>query len=76
MSCIALVRRGSPCSARSRHINIAHFWLHDREREGEVVLEHMGAELMWANLLTKPMQGRQFVLERAGLTNWRGAPAE
>ena len=76
VSCIALVRRGGHCSARSRHINIRHFWLHDREREGEVVLEHMGAEWMWANPLTKPMQGRQFVLERAGLTNWRGAPAE
>ena len=27
MSCMALMKRGEPCSDRSRHINIRHFWL-------------------------------------------------
>jgi hypothetical protein len=30
----------------------------------------MPTEEMVANLLTKPLQGAQFVKERAGLTNW------
>jgi hypothetical protein len=70
MSCIALIRRGRPSSERSRHINLRYFWLKEREDSGEVIYEHMPTELMFANLLTKPVQGVQFALERRGLTNF------
>jgi hypothetical protein len=36
----------------------------------EVKIEYMPTEEMVANLLTKLLQGAQFVKERAGLTNW------
>jgi hypothetical protein len=70
MSCMALIKRGGPCSARSRHIGIRRFWLKERVDGGEVVIQHMPTEDMIANLLTKPVQGRQFLKERQGLTNW------
>ena len=70
MSTMALMKRGGPGSERSRHINIRHFWLAERVEEGEAVVEHLSTTEMWANALTKPTQGAQFVRERAGLTNW------
>ena len=71
LSCMALMKRGGPGSERSRHINIRHFWLAERVDGGEVIIEHLGTEKMFANLLTKPVQGIQFARERMGLTNWR-----
>jgi hypothetical protein len=71
LSCMALMKRGGPGSERSRHINIRHFWLTERVDNGEVIIEHLGTEKMFANLLTKPVQGAQFAKERMGLTNWR-----
>jgi Reverse transcriptase (RNA-dependent DNA polymerase) len=70
MSCMALIKRGGPGSERSRHINIRHFWLSEKVALKEVVLEHLGTEDMFANILTKPVQGAQFERERLGLTNW------
>jgi len=70
LSCLALMKRGGPGSERSRHINIRHFWLHEKASDGEVAYEHLGTKKMFANALTKPVQGSQFLVERAGLTNW------
>ena len=70
MSCMALIKRGSPASERSRHINIRHFWVHEKILNGELELRHLGTAEMYANVLTKPVQGAQFVKERDGLTNW------
>ena len=70
MSCMALMKRGGPGSERSRHINIRHIWLHERVEQGEAIVEHLSTQVMWANALTKPVQGAQFVKERTGLTNW------
>ena len=70
MSCMALMKRGGPGSERSRHINIRHFWLSEKVADKEVIIEHLGTKKMFANVLTKPVQGAQFVCERNGLTNW------
>ena len=69
-SCMSLMKRGSPASERSRHIHIRHFWLAERATNGEIVIVHLRTEDMFANVLTKPIQGAQFVKERRGLTNW------
>jgi alpha-D-ribose 1-methylphosphonate 5-triphosphate synthase subunit PhnL len=68
--CMALVKRGGSGSERSRHINIRHFWAAERIDEGDVVVEHFGTEMMFANALTKLVQGAQPEHERHGLTNW------
>ena len=70
LSCMALMKKGAPCSDRSRHINIRHFWIKERVDDNEVIIEHLGTENMFANILTKPVQGAQFIRERHGLTNW------
>ena len=36
----------------------------------EVVIEHKGTKEMYTNVLTKPLQGVQFVYERECLTGW------
>lgn len=71
MSCMALIKRGGPGSERSRHINIRHFWLSEKVALEEVIIEHLGTDEMFANILTKPVQGAQFDRERQGLTNWK-----
>jgi hypothetical protein len=67
---MALIKRGGPGSDRSRHIDIKYFWLAERVTNKEVTIKHLGTEKMFANVLTKPVQGRQFDVERRGLTNW------
>jgi hypothetical protein len=70
MSCMALIKRGRPGSERSRHINIRHFWVSDRVEDKEVIVRHLSTKKMFANVLTKPLQGMQFRAERNELTNW------
>jgi len=70
MSCIALVKRGRPGSDASRHICIRYFWIKERVDLGLVNVVHRESKRMWANMLTKPVTGKQFVDERQGLTNW------
>jgi hypothetical protein len=67
---MALIKKGGPCSERSRHINIRYFWLCSKIEQEEVVIVHLRTELMFANVLTKAVQGRAFVGERDLLTNW------
>ena len=69
MSTMALMKRGGPGSERSRHINIRYFWLSEKVASKEVTIEHLGTDDMFANILTKPVQGAQFIRERQGLTN-------
>ena len=42
----------------------------ERVDGSELVMEHKPTEDMFVNALTKPVQGRQFLKERQGLTNW------
>jgi hypothetical protein len=37
---------------------------------GTITVERCPTKVMWANVLTKPVQGSQFVEELRGLTNW------
>jgi Reverse transcriptase (RNA-dependent DNA polymerase) len=70
MSCMALVARGRSGGERTRHIDIRYFWVKDRVKRGEAVIIHKGTREMYANILTKPLQGGQFRYERACLTGW------
>ena len=70
MSCIAMMARGRSGNERTRHIDIRYFWLKERVDSGEAVIRHMGTASMYANLLTKPLQGAQFIGERDALTGW------
>ena len=65
-----LIDRGRSNSERTRHMDIRYFWINEKVRNGEIVIEHLGTERMFANLLTKPLQGAQFDRERRMLTGW------
>ena len=70
MSCIALIKRGGPASERSRHISIRQFWVKEKIDQQEAVVQHLPTEKMFVNVMTKPLQGQQFIQERNALTNW------
>ena len=70
ISTMHLIDNGGPCSKRSRHIDIRHFWVMEKIADGSIEVQRCPTEVMWANVLTKPVQGAQFIVERQGLTNW------
>ena len=67
-SCMALMNKGKSTSERSRHVDIRWFWLKERIDNREIELIYLPTSEMYANLLTKPIQGAQFEKERRGLT--------
>ena len=75
-STMALLGRGKPGAERTRHIDIRHFWIADRVKAKEAVIVHLGTKEMYANILTKPLQGAQFVYERLCLTGWSDETAK
>jgi len=70
MSTIALVDKGRSNSDSTRHINVRYYFIKDRIKSGEVVIKHKSTDLMIADGLTKPLQGRLFRDMRARLLNW------
>jgi hypothetical protein len=71
LSCMALMKRGGPASERSRHIDIRYFWVKEKVDGKEAIVRHLATEKMFVNVMTKPLQGQQFIAERDLLTNWR-----
>ena len=63
-STIKVLKSGRSNSERSRHIDIRFYFICDRVKRGELCVEYQETEEMVADLLTKPVQGRQFVYLR------------
>jgi len=59
------------CTGRSRHIDIRHFFVKDRVDKQEVDIEYCPTKLMVADYLTKPLQGKQFLLFRELIMGWK-----
>jgi hypothetical protein len=70
MSTMALLARGRSGGERTRHIAIRYFWMKERVDRGEATIVHKRSAELYANVLTKPLQGSQFVYERGCLTGW------
>ena len=73
MSCMALIDQGRSAAERTRHIAIKYFWVKERVDTGEARVQHLGTKKMYANLLTKPLEGAQYQEERKGITGWSNA---
>jgi hypothetical protein len=71
LSCMAMLARGRSGSERTRHIAIRYYWTKERVDNGEMRIMHKGTKEMYANVLTKPFLGSQFVYERMCLTGWK-----
>ena len=66
MSSILLETNGrSSAGKRSRALNIRYFFVTDQVEQGNVSIEHMSTDDMWADYMTKPLQGEKFRKFRA-----------
>jgi hypothetical protein len=54
-------------SKRTKHINVRYFFVKDRIDKGEIRLQHCPTEEMWADMNTKPRQGKSWCLFRSKL---------
>jgi hypothetical protein len=76
-SSITLERNGKASgSKRSKHIKIRYFFIKDVIDQGEVEIQHCPTTEMWSDVLTKPKQGKEFLLMRSKLLGHDIADAE
>jgi Reverse transcriptase (RNA-dependent DNA polymerase) len=68
-SAIRLAENGRSNSSRTRHIAIRYFFISDRIKSGEIMVEYLDTTHMIADILTKPLQGALFKKLRAQLMN-------
>jgi hypothetical protein len=60
-SAILLEKNGKfSSSKRTKRIKTRYFFVTDKVAQGDLEIEHQGAEEMWADILTKPLQGKAF----------------
>jgi hypothetical protein len=69
-STIQLATTGKSKSSRTRHVAIRYFFVADRVKSKEVAIEYLPTEDMIADILTKPLQGEQFVKLRNQLLGY------
>ena len=70
MSTLSLAKNGYVSSSkRTKHIKAKYFFVRHFHNTGELDLQYCPTEHMWADVLTKPLQGAKFRLMRAFLMN-------
>ena len=50
-------------------IKMKFFYIKDQVDKGDVVINHLGTEDMWVDVLTKPKQGKPFRKDRSKIMN-------
>ena len=68
-STIKLLNNGRRSSKRTKHINNRFFAVHGKIKEGEIEVDYCPTATMWADGLTKPLQGKMFEDFRNHLMN-------
>ncbi len=70
MSSLSLEKNGRVSSSkRTKHIKAKYFLIKDYYESGEIDLQYCPTDVMWADVLTKPLQGQKFRDMRAFLQN-------
>ena len=69
-SAMALINKGRSTSDLSKHISLRYFWLSEKIEEVIVKVEYCSTNDMCSNVLTKPVQGKQFKSERKCITGY------
>jgi hypothetical protein len=65
-----LIKNGKLLSGKkTKHIKVKFFFIKDRFDDGEIKVIDCPMEEMWADILTKPLQGMTFMTMRAVLMN-------
>jgi hypothetical protein len=57
-------------SSRTRHIAVRYFFIKDQVLKRQIEIKYCPTEDMVADILTKPLQGADFIRLRAELLNW------
>ena len=70
-SAIHMANNGKSISNRTRHIKIKYFFVKQFLDSGEFQLEHCPTKEMVADILTKPLQGEQFLELRDNLLGYQ-----
>jgi hypothetical protein len=68
MSTLSLAKNGY-VSKRSKHIKAKYLYICHYHNSGELTLRYCPTDEMWADILTKPLQGSKFRIMRAFLMN-------
>ena len=63
-STIELLVRGRPTSRQTKHIGIRYFFINDLITREQIRIEYCPTEEMLGDLMTKPLQGSQFIYLR------------
>ena len=45
---------------RSRALNVRYFFLTDQVEKGNLTIEYCPTDVVWADFMTKPLQGEKF----------------
>ncbi len=70
MSALSLEKNGRiPSSKQTKHIKAKFFLIKDYYEAGEIDVRYCLTDVMWADVLTKPLQGQKFRDMRAFLQN-------
>jgi hypothetical protein len=70
MSALSLEKNGwISSSKRTKHIKAKYFLIKDYYESGEIDLQYCPTDIMWADVLTKPLHGQKFRDMRAFLQN-------
>ena len=65
-----LIKNGKMLSGeKTKHIKAKFFFIKDRVDDGEIKVVNCPTEEMWADVMTKPLQGKAFRVMRAELMN-------
>ena len=70
MSTLSLAKNGYVSSSkRTKHIKAKYLYIRHYHNSGELTLKYCPTDEMWADVLTKPLQGLKFCKMRAFLMN-------
>ena len=70
MSTLSLAKNGYVSSTkRTKHIKAKYFFVRHYHNSGDLELRYCPTEEMWADVLTKPLQGKKFRIFRAMMMN-------
>jgi hypothetical protein len=61
MSTQSIIKNGIKSARRSRHLNIRYFFIKQFVQDNQIRVEHVSTKDMVADILTKPLQGQQFI---------------
>jgi hypothetical protein len=70
-STIRIAMNGKSCSDRTKHIKLRYFFVKQYIESGEFEVTHCPTSMMIADLLTKPIQGKQFKILRDKLLGYK-----